>query len=90
MDRGDLVDRIDRLYPAEQISSVSGGDLISAMVFFGGMTVNTVVQLHTNRLEFYAGKKGAVVYLNHCGRIHLLRFDCNYKTAYQMLIRFRG
>ena len=59
--------------------------LISAMVLVGGMAVNTVVLLHTNVLEYDAGQKGAAVYLNYCGRIHLLRFDCDSDFAYQML-----
>lgn len=59
--------------------------LLSAIVFFGGLTVNTIIQLNVNQLEVYAGEAGATVYLNRSGRIHLLRFDCDSNSAYQML-----
>ena len=61
--------------------------LLSAIVFFGGLTVNTAVLLNTNLFEYYAGKDGAVVYLNYCGRIHMLRFDCDSETVYQTMYR---
>ncbi len=60
---------------------------VSAFLFFGGMTVNTIVQLNVNQLNYIAGEQGATVYLNRSGRIHLLRFDCDSSSAYQMLLQ---
>lgn len=59
--------------------------LLSAIIMTVGLSVHCVVTLNTNQLEFYAGKTGSVVYLNYCGRVHMLRFDCDSNTAYQML-----
>lgn len=59
--------------------------LLSAILFFSGMIVNTVIQLNTEQLEFYAGKFGSAVILNHQGRAHILRFDCDSYTAYDMM-----
>ncbi len=59
--------------------------ILSAIIFFGGLTVNTVVQLHTDVLEYDAGKTGSVIWLNRHGRIHMLRFDCNSEKAYATL-----
>ncbi len=61
--------------------------LLSAILFLSGMIVNTVVQLNTNTLTYCAGKEGCTVYLNYCGRIHMLRFDCDSDAAYQMMMR---
>lgn len=71
-----LVRKRCRLYPYVA--------LLSAILFLGGMTVNTVIQLHTDQLEFYTGTEGATVYLNRSGRLHLLRFDCDSVSAYRM------
>ncbi len=59
--------------------------LLSAIVLTGGVMVHCITTLNTNRFEYYAGKDGAAVYLNYCGRIHMLRFDCDSNTAYKMI-----
>ena len=61
--------------------------LLSAILFLTGITVNTVVQLHTDVLNICAGEKGAAVYLNRHGHVYLLRFDCDSASAYKMLYR---
>ena len=59
--------------------------LISAIVFVGGFIFHSVILLNTNTLTYAAGDSGSTVYLNYCGRIHMLRFDCNSVDAYQEL-----
>ena len=66
-----------RLYPAVV--------LFSAILFLSGMIVTTIVRLNTVKLEFYAGKSGSAIILNHQGRAHVLRFDCDSYTAYDTL-----
>lgn len=74
---GYLLRKRIRLYPVMA--------LISAVVLTVGLSVHCLVTLNTNQLEYYAGKSGSVIYLNYCGRLHLLRFDCDSAAAYQML-----
>lgn len=74
-----LLRRRYRLYPYVA--------LLSAIVLTGGLMVHCIISLNTNYLEYYAGKDGAAVCLNYCGRIHMLRFDCDSSSAYKVLYR---